>query len=347
MNSKIKISIIIPVYNAGNYIKKCIDSILSQTYENFEVIVINDGSSDNSWELLNKYYSDNKKIKLFNQENKGVSMTRNFGIDNANGDWITFVDADDWIENNTLERIVNIIEQNNNLEIIMSNLFYNRGSEQKKAYELSDLLVDENNKKELIDTMIAIDYGQKKYGLKFGNCRCIGGKFYKSKLIKENNIKFPTDIVSYEDGIFNLYSNHLAKETYILSDALYHYYFNVNSRTNTINEKQFTQNELIIKNINKFLKESNIESDSINYCCLDLFTMIINNIVLKNKIKNRKKGIKQLKDEYKKIDKYLINGKIENQYLIRKNKILYYLLIHKKFKTIYFMYLIKNKIKNN
>ena len=162
MNSKIKISIIIPVYNAGNYIKKCIDSILSQTYENFEVIVINDGSSDNSWELLNKYYSDNKKIKLFNQENKGVSMTRNFGIDNANGDWITFVDADDWIENNTLERIVNIIEQNNNLEIIMSNLFYNRGSEQKKAYELSDLLVDENNKKELIDTMIAIDYGQKK-----------------------------------------------------------------------------------------------------------------------------------------------------------------------------------------
>lgn len=344
MNSKIKISIIIPVYNAGIYIKKCIDSILSQTYENFEVIVINDGSSDNSWELLNKYYSDNKKIKLFNQENKGVSMTRNFGIDNSNGDWITFVDADDWIENNTLERIVNIIEQNNNLEIIMSNLYYNRGSEQKKAYELSDLLVDDNNKKELIDTMIAIDYGQKKYGLKFGNCRCIGGKFYKSKLIKENNIKFPTDIVSYEDGIFNLYSNHLAKETYILSDALYHYYFNVNSRTNTINEKQITQNKLIINHINKFLEEFSIKSNSINYCCLDLFTLIINNIVVKNKLKNIKKGIKHLKDEYKQNTKYLSNEKIESKYLIRKNKILFFMLTKKMFIMIYFIYYIKNRI---
>ena len=99
-----KISVIVPVYNAENYIEKCIYSILNQTYEDFEIIVVNDGSSDNSLNKLLKLkdeYPD--KIRVFSQENKGVSVARNFALENVNGDFIAFVDSDDWIESDYLQ----------------------------------------------------------------------------------------------------------------------------------------------------------------------------------------------------------------------------------------------------
>ena len=91
------ISIIVPVYNCEEYIEKCIDSILHQTYQNFEVIVINDGSKDNTLEKLKKYINKNK-ITIISIENNGVSNARNLGIKNSKGDYICFIDSDDWVE---------------------------------------------------------------------------------------------------------------------------------------------------------------------------------------------------------------------------------------------------------
>ena len=105
----IKFSIIIPAYNAENSIQKSIDSILNQTYNNYEIIVVNDGSTDNTINLIEK----NSKIKIINQKNLGVSSARNTGIENAKGDFIAFIDADDYIEKNYLEEFNNIIEKYN------------------------------------------------------------------------------------------------------------------------------------------------------------------------------------------------------------------------------------------
>lgn len=105
------ISVIVPVYNTGQYLGKCLDSILSQTYCNIEVIIINDGSSDNSLEIAQSYAEKDNRIRLFNQENQGIMQVRIKGIGQANGKYIGFVDSDDWIEPDMYEKLVGYMLQ--------------------------------------------------------------------------------------------------------------------------------------------------------------------------------------------------------------------------------------------
>ena len=97
------ISIIIPVYNVGKYIGRCLDSILNQTFQDFEIIAVDDGSTDRSGEICDEYAAKDSRVKVFHKINGGVSSARNVGLDNAIGEWIMFVDADDWIDGTTLE----------------------------------------------------------------------------------------------------------------------------------------------------------------------------------------------------------------------------------------------------
>ena len=114
------ISIIVPVYNAEKTIKKCIDSILAQTYRNFELILINDGSRDSSLNILKEYENTDERIVVISQENSGVSVARNKGIDSARGDYIIFVDSDDYISENALEVLKGEIEKNSKLDMVIS-----------------------------------------------------------------------------------------------------------------------------------------------------------------------------------------------------------------------------------
>lgn len=108
--SKPLISIIVPIYNAEKYIKRCIDSILSQTYKELQIILINDGSTDNTLTILNEYVQYDSRIQIINKENTGVSETRNIGIEMSEGEYIGFVDADDYIEPEMYEKLYNSIE---------------------------------------------------------------------------------------------------------------------------------------------------------------------------------------------------------------------------------------------
>ena len=109
------ISVIVPVYNAENYIKRCVDSILCQTYEDIELVLVNDGSKDNSLEILQAYAQKDNRVNVIDQENKGVSGARNTGLENAGGEYILYVDADDWIEKDTLEIL---LKQSENADIV-------------------------------------------------------------------------------------------------------------------------------------------------------------------------------------------------------------------------------------
>lgn len=94
-----KISVIVPIYNVEQYLPRCIDSILAQTYANFELLLINDGSIDNSGKICDEYAVKDSRVKVFHKENGGVSSARNLGLDNATGYWVSFIDADDYISN--------------------------------------------------------------------------------------------------------------------------------------------------------------------------------------------------------------------------------------------------------
>ena len=112
------VSVIIPVYNAQEGIKQCMDSLLNQSFTDFEIILLNDGSTDNSLEVIKKYAADNDFIRVIDKENEGVAKTRNKGIQLANGKYIVFIDNDDFVDSDYLERFYNAIDQEQ-LDIVL------------------------------------------------------------------------------------------------------------------------------------------------------------------------------------------------------------------------------------
>ena len=112
------ISVIIPIYNSEKYIKKCIESIINQTYKNIEVILINDGSTDNSEEICNQYASEDGRIKVINTTNKGVSASRNIGLKNATGDYISFIDCDDYVDKDLYLDVITTIKEHKDIDLI-------------------------------------------------------------------------------------------------------------------------------------------------------------------------------------------------------------------------------------
>ena len=121
MNNNEKISIIVPIYNVEEYIEKCVDSLINQTYKNIEIILVDDGSTDKSYDICKKYSETDSRIKLIHKENGGLSDARNVGIDNATGDYITFLDSDDWISYDYSEIMIKELQETN-ADIVMSNL---------------------------------------------------------------------------------------------------------------------------------------------------------------------------------------------------------------------------------
>ena len=112
------ISIIIPVYNVEKYLRQCLDSVVNQTYRNFEVVCVNDGSTDTSIEILQEYKKEYSNFRVYTQENKGLGITRNVGVSHATGDYLYFLDSDDYIEPDLIEELTKIITENKNIDII-------------------------------------------------------------------------------------------------------------------------------------------------------------------------------------------------------------------------------------
>jgi len=190
-----KFSIIIPIYNVEQYLPKCLDSLVNQTYADIEIICVNDGSPDNSLQILKKYASKDERIKIINQENQGVSIARNVGINNATGDYILFVDADDWIETNTCNILNKNIEKNN-LDLIIFNAYIAKNNQCNLGFRC-------NQESIMYSSMWSI---------------C-----YKREFLNQNNIRFPQNIKIAEDHVFRLNALSCSKNIKILQDYLYYY----------------------------------------------------------------------------------------------------------------------------
>lgn len=246
------ISVIIPIYNSEKYFDRCLNSILNQTYQNIEILLINDGSIDNSAKLCDMVAMKDKRIKVVHQTNKGVSSARNRGLDIANGEYITFIDSDDWIDRDAIEYLYeNLINNNSDLSIYS----FNKEYDNKKSYS--------NDFTENIINM------NKKQGIKFvfNDDRCQGfvwNKLYKSKIInyKENKIRFNEDITVLEDLYFNIqYIDKCNKVTYINS-AKYHYYISGDSAMFSPFNKKKMSSLLALENILNILTK--LDSELVN-----------------------------------------------------------------------------------
>ena len=216
-----KVSVILPIYSKEKYLDRCINSILHQTLEDIEVILVNDGSSDNSLDICKKYEKLDDRVKVIDQENRGVSAARNSGLTIAKGQFITFVDPDDWIERNMYLRMYNHCI-NTQADICLCNYYKDNG---KKVIPVTIncaqyILTRNEIIHEIMLNMIAPkDIDSKKNSLMGSVWRLM----IKKELITKNDINFPLNIPLMEDLIFCL--KVFSKATKVCIDSNHHYHY--------------------------------------------------------------------------------------------------------------------------
>lgn len=214
------ISIIVPVYNAENTLNRCVDSILQQTVTDWELLLINDGSTDKSGEICDNYAQKNSRIRVFHKENGGVSSARNLGLDYVRGEWITFVDADDELKEDYLAKLIFSV-QGGNVDLVIAG--YDMIDSSKKICKSTSNL---SNVPKFIDVNSAI---RLVYRFEYYPC-FVWSKLYKCSIIKLNKLSFNNTIYYSEDRLFIVkYLCACRNLIYYTTQSVYKYYIRNNS----------------------------------------------------------------------------------------------------------------------
>ncbi len=230
-----KISVVIPVYNAENHLRECVASLLAQTETDCEFIFVDDGSTDDSAEIISEFAQTDSRIKQIGQENQGVSAARNAGISMANGDYLGFVDADDFIEKDMFAVLLTHAEKSS-ADIVVSNFYAEQGS--AKLLVQFDFPVNHFYGKAEIRERIFPYFIEKD----LMNSAC--NKIFRHELIARNEIQFPLGVALGEDAIFNMKAFNKAEAVYYTDYAGYHYREVAGSATRNILGKDYFQKAL-------------------------------------------------------------------------------------------------------
>lgn len=243
--SDLKVSVIVPVYQAENYLKKCLDSILNQTHKNLEVILVDDGSKDKSLEICNEYKKADSRVFVISQENSGASSARNAGIDKATGDFIYFIDSDDWIELIAIEELVCEIEKNN-LDCVGFNYVkeYDSYSVKNPSFVLEEKIYSGESCQEITRKAIGLLGEELKHIESFNFLASPCTKIYKRSIIADNNIYFEDikKLGSFEDGLFNIaFFSHC--NSFMYKNNYYYHYRKTNSQSITFSYREDVLNK--------------------------------------------------------------------------------------------------------
>ena len=319
------ISIVVPIYNCSKFLDVCINSLINQDYKNLEIILVNDGSKDNSLEICKKYEKSDNRIKIIDKENGGVSSARNAGLTVAQGDYILFVDADDFLDNRYVSTLYNIAIDNDNNVMIMCKVKKFESEEEVNGLveTLSNKnIIYKNNElfKLYIDKLLNPPY-------------C---KLYNRLTIVNNNIKFDESLSLGEDLLFNLEYIKFIDKAIVSCNYLYNYRV---GNSNSLSRKYYS-NMLEIQDIlcSKFRSNfSTVDKKILDNLSLDFYMVAISNELHKKDVSIVKKYLnarKILKNDMIKenIKSYKKNIGRYRYFLLKNNMILTYIL-SKKFLT--------------
>lgn len=295
------VSVVVPFYNAEPFLKKCIDSIVNQTYRNIELILVNNASTDNSYQVAEPFQADNR-VQLITCNGKGVSYSRNMGLGYATGKWLLFVDADDYLETDMIENMMRIVTQNPEVIQCVETGYYDEASDGKIiACNQNEGVLKSFEKKEMLSELFGGSVGHYQGYL--------WNKLLLLDVIKENNITFDTDIYYNEDRLFLLKYFLATDENMIVRyfpKAYYHYIHHENSAMGKINQqpvskaitevKAFERMERLIKKNGKYTPVLNkLKVESLNSCFILLTTV----------------SFKQAEDEKQMVRHYVKTHKVE------------------------------------
>lgn len=243
-----KISVIVPVYNEENRIKDTIDSLICQSiFKDLEVILIDDGSSDNSLQIMEEFSEAYSNVFSYHKENEGLTFTRNYGIDLANGEYIAFLDADDYVPEHAYENLYNLAKE--------------YGHDVVSGHFLR--FKDEKVRREFISSTISKRITQTLESTTLEQCKIltwdsvVWNKLYKASFLKENDIKFPYERITFEDNIFSIEAYYLAESVGFLNEDVYYW------RENDPNTSLSTSNDVV-----SFVDRIKI-MNMVNDCMLD------------------------------------------------------------------------------
>ncbi len=277
------VTLLVLAYNTEKYIKKCLDSLINQTYKNLQIILIDDGSKDDSGKICDEYAKEDARIEVIHEKNQGPSAARNLGISMAKGKYISFIDTDDYTEPTIIEKLVKSMEKNNS-DISICNFFPNGETKLEETFTSEKALTYIMNK----------NYFR----------GYLWNKLYKTEIIKD--MKFDVNIFISEDLIFNCEYLLKVKKCSYINEKLYHYNINDESLSNSkINEKYLT----ILDSYNKLksIYESN-KLEYLPYLFIDNFKVCCD-IIYKNSLIKDKLNIEKVYKEKRKLFKKIMNLK--------------------------------------
>lgn len=282
------VSIIVPVYNASTTLCRCIDSILAQTFTDFELLLINDGSKDNSGVICDEYVAKDARVRVIHKENGGVSSARNLGLDNAKGEWIAFVDSDDWVAVGYIKNLYSHATDNIDLVVSFPTYIYNDGSSKIPKYK--EMRVCEHNFEKIF-----VEHSMHQNTSPWS-------KLFRKQLIEENNIRFCEEMHIGEDLLF-LYNFMLVSiRMYISPDTDYMYSYDVaTSLTKRVNsfKSEYTGYANIKQVVNRLITIRNIRSNASLQrlgWVIGFYTRNVLNALYHNNTIGRKSRIEILRD---------------------------------------------------
>lgn len=304
---KIDISIIVPIYNAEKHLNKCIDSLVNQTKKEIELILVNDGSTDNTENII-KNYNDNR-IKYFSNKNQGIGKTRNFGIEKAKGKYIMFCDSDDYYEKDACEKMFNKANEEK-LDLVICDFFINHENGNITEERLPSFVNTPLKKKtSLIRTINLSPWN----------------KIYLTKFIKDNNIKFE-ETLKYEDAPFVVEALIKANKIGKIDECFMHYLVHDNSETTIRDRRCFD----IIKIVD-IIREKCKNKEYLQEDLKKWMVRVITNYTIQQRYQvNKKDGMEFIDEAFNYMKKHIPDYKNNKYYesrgflrrTIEKNKIL-------------------------
>ena len=284
------ISVILPIYNVEKYLENCIESLLAQTYEKLEIILVNDGSKDRSLEICKAYAAKNSRIKVIDKPNEGVALTRNKGLQVATVEYVAFVDPDDWVEPEMYASLMSQIQKWES-PVCLCNFFKDtKRRSQAKCFEFEDeVLEGKAIIEKLVNDMIGMSDLLPKYTMIMGS---VWRGLYKKSFLEAQGLAFVPKISIMEDLVFMvqvlLKCVSSGERVAIDQHAWYHYVQHPHSALHSYNHQLWEDQLVVYEQLEKSLKEANLEEEMRNRLDIRYIGMVLT--AIKNETYAQKQG---------------------------------------------------------
>ena len=239
----VKVSVVVPVYNVEKYIKQCVESLISQSYEDIEIILVDDGSTDSSGIICDQYADIDDRIIVLHDKNGGLSEARRRGIEKASGEYIIIVDGDDWVDENTIEECLNTIYNHKELECVIFSYIREYPDHSIEAHVMSEsVIMDRNDVEKMVYRRLFGLIGEElKHPERLENMGSCCMKLYRRDVAKRGRFFDVKDVGSSEDVLFNMYALYGCTNIAYIDKTMYHYRKTGSSITSTYRPMLITQ----------------------------------------------------------------------------------------------------------